>query len=392
MQAEQNRQSYEIVFFGPLSWEELQRNGYRKTAGAMFKCFWEHPSVERLWYVEQNRRWGTRVERRTIDSKLEIIGLPIGLPYERLAPLRQINRALQARLVAQAAHLNTSTSTSIIRLYWFYDWLAAPIVHRLPRSTNVMEITDSADQFFATSPSMLRQLPELRKQAAKDVDTVFVVNPGLAAEINTQSCHVEVMPNGVSAVFLERAAAQQPEPAALSHIQHPRLCVVGTPWSLNHRVDHELLANVLEHLPNWQLVLIGCDTIESEGLGSLTKHPRVHSIGMVPQEQLVGFIQHSDVCAVPYIKGPVHRDSLKVYEYVACGRPVVLSADEVAGDLRPFVKQAENAADFAELCLRFYDAKDTLYPERLRLVLGGLTWERRADACLALVGKSHNVR
>ena len=321
--------------------------------------------------------------RRSVDAKLELIGLPIGLPYERLRPVRLVNRALQARMLANA--VSACPPTSAQRIYWFYDWLPAPLVHRLPRATSVMEITDSADQFFATSPAMLRQLPELRKIAAHNTDVVFVVNSGLADEIDNTDCRIEVMPNGISSSFLDQAAIAQPEPAGLSNIPHPRLCVVGTPWSLNYRVDHALLAETIERLPEWQLMLIGCDTAESQGLCSLADNARVHLIGMVPQDELVGFIQHSDVCAAPYVKGPVHRDSLKVYEYLACGRPIILTADDVAEQLRPFVKRAQNATDFAELCRNLLTAKDTSFAQQVRPILYGLTWEQRAEGCLAVV-------
>ena len=141
---EVGRSLYDIFFFSPLGWAGLQRDGYRKTAGAMFKSLWGRSDVKRLWYVQTDRRWGLQVRRQRVDEKVEVIGLPIGLPYERFAPVRAINRATQARLLIKVARLNDESLETPI--YWFYDWLAIELVRRLPKALTVMEVTDSAEQ------------------------------------------------------------------------------------------------------------------------------------------------------------------------------------------------------------------------------------------------------
>ena len=48
-------------------------------------------------------------------------------------------------------------------------------------------------------------------------------------------------------------------------------------------------------------------------------------LGRVPVEQVPGAIASMDVCLLPYEQSPwtAAIDSLKLYEYLACGKPVV---------------------------------------------------------------------
>ena len=377
-----------IVFLSPLSWSELQRNGYRKTAGAMFKALWNRADVSKLWYVQMDRRWDWQINRQCVDTKVEVLGLPIGLPYERFATIRYVNRTLQARLLSDVVHLGDSSQDT--RVYWFYDWLGVELVRQLPRAMTVMEITDSAEQFYAHSLSNLNQLPALRQQVQENVNIVFPVTSTLAEELQGGHCKVEVAPNGISSDFLQLAYISHPEPEELGGLDHPRLCIIGTQWSLNYRVDHTLLLEVLRELADWCLVLIGCERIETDGLRKLAAMPQVRIVKMVTQERLVSFIQHSDVCAVPYIQGPARGDALKTYEYLACGKPVILTADEVIPELQPFVRRATDAKTFAQVCRELIAPNFNLSSGDVREILQNMTWDRRAERCLAIIRQGIN--
>lgn len=374
-----------IVFFSPISWGDLQLFGPRKTAGAMFSSLWNESEIDRLWFVQRDYRWGVRATRTLIDTKVNVIGLPIGLPYERFKIIRKINRAIQACLLTRLIFKSNHYQNDLV--YWSYDWLELDIVRRLPRYTTIMELTDSSEQFYGKQPDMLRQLLDLRRIATELVDIMFVVSQALQGEAVQIGRQAIVRPNGISAAFLDRAATLHPEPEVLKDVPRPRLCVVGTNWSLNYRVDHQLLIDALASLPEWSLILIGCDSIETAGLRRLVRHSQVFSIGMLPQHRLVENIQHCDVCAVPYVQGPAQRDTLKIYEYLACSRPVILTADEVVDPLQPFVRRVVDATSFADACRELSSQE---WGERLRAapsVLREMTWDKRASACLAIVNE-----
>ncbi len=367
-----------IVQFAPIDWEELARTGFRKTSGAMFKALHDVTSVHELLYVQTDRRWGLHVAADQVDERTRKVGLPIGLPYERFEPIRTVNRKLQAR------GLRRYLSPDVPTIVWFYDWLAAELAQFIPAHLRVMELTDSAEQFFQDSPVMLRRLPVLRKIVAETVDVVFAVSSTLADEVRDLPCRVEVLPNGISREFLAEAVMPHAEPEELARIPHPRLLVVGTGWSLNHRVDHALLSDMLHLLPDWHIILIGSERMKSHGLRSLTEHPRVVCLPLVHHANLPAFIQHADVCAVPYVEGPARRDALKVYEYLACGKPVVLTADRVRDEFERYVRYASSVQEFAAACVAALDGGHESDVAAIRSVLSGHTWEHRAERALTV--------
>jgi glycosyltransferase involved in cell wall biosynthesis len=367
-----------IVQFAPLDWEELLRTGFRKTSGAMFKALRDATSVHELLYVQTDRRWGLHFASEQLDERTRKLGLPIGLPYERFDPIRTVNRKLQARGLLR--YLSPDVPTVV----WFYDWLAAELAQFIPADLRVMELTDSASQFFKESPPMLKRLPVLKEIVANTVDIIFAVSPMLAEEVRSLPCRVEVLPNGISTAFLTDAATLQSEPEELVAIPHPRLLVVGTGWSMNNRVDHQLLIAALDMLEEWHLILVGCETISSKGLRALTAHPRVTALPLVQQERLPAFIQHADVCAVPYITGPARGDALKVYEYLACGKPVVLTADRVRSEFERFVHYASTPEEFAAACIASMKGGRRTELLAIQQILSEHTWERRAERALAV--------
>jgi glycosyltransferase involved in cell wall biosynthesis len=85
---------------------------------------------------------------------------------------------------------------------------------------------------------------------------------------------------------------------------------------------------------------------------------------------------------VPYTPGPALRDALKTYEYLACGKPVVLTADSVVPELAPFVRKAPDAPSFARACREL--AACPAPAAGAMAVLRELTWDRRAARALSL--------
>jgi len=104
-------------------------------------------------------------------------------------------------------------------------------------------------------------------------------------------------------------------------IPHPIIGVVGT---LQYWIDFQLLRDIALARPEWSLVLIGprgrlgrLDLVE--GL------PNVHVLGRRPYDTVPSYVKAFDVCLNPYVlDGTAENCSpLKLYEYVASGKPVV---------------------------------------------------------------------
>lgn len=119
---------------------------------------------------------------------------------------------------------------------------------------------------------------------------------------------------------IESADQQDDPPFATLATAGPRLLVMG---SLDWRLDQELLTDVAQRHPTWQLVLAGPVSVEIRT--DLKRLPNVHWLGGVPPAQARSVIRDCDVALIPYILTDWTRACLplKAFDYLAAGKPVV---------------------------------------------------------------------
>ncbi len=137
---------------------------------------------------------------------------------------------------------------------------------------------------------------------------------------------VELIPN---AVDVERYAEPHPRTADLQ--PGPLAMYVGTLHE--DRLDLVLCLRVADALleVGARLVFVGPDALTPRNSAALRAHSGVELLGARPHEQVPAYLQHSDVLVVPHLVDEFTEslDPIKLYEYLAVGRPVV--ATPVAG-------------------------------------------------------------
>lgn len=365
-----------LVFFGLRPWEELARFGFHRTAGATFGCLLRSGRFASVTYVHFERRWGVKVRAEAIGGGALALGLPAGLPLGRFALVRHLNRRLQAVLLGRRLARRAGPP----RLLWLQDWEQIAVAGRLGPGRCVVESQDDAEQVLAAFPSRLREVPANRAAALARADLVAAVHPSLLEGIADGSARFVLAPNGLSGDLLEAGGRSSPEPAELAGRPHPRLVVVAGEWSFETRVDHELLESAMDRLPGWTLVLVGVPPRPGRSLARLAGRPDVVALGARPYLDLAPLLRACNVGAVPYREAG-RRDTLKTYEYLACGLPVVATFDEPRPELAPWVEVRSGREEFAAACALL--ARTGLSrPGELRSVLGEFTWERRTSRLL----------
>jgi hypothetical protein len=102
---------------------------------------------------------------------------------------------------------------------------------------------------------------------------------------------------------------------------------LGVVGGINAKVDLALLADVATRRPDWRIELVGPLSygLDADELARLRALPNVHVSGAVPPEQVPAVMAGCDVGLIPYKLNEQtrHVNPLKVYEYLAAGRPVV---------------------------------------------------------------------
>lgn len=220
------------------------------------------------------------------------------------------------------------------------------------------------------------QMARAEQRLLRRVDLVFTTSSELQARALAAGARTVLVPNAVEYDLFATAATQPlPAPRRLARLPRPRLLFYGTlgPW-----VDTGWLAAVARSRPEWSIVVIG--PAAGADLAPLDGLPNMHQLGRQPYDSLPAFLQQADVCLLPFAVDDLTSavDPVKVYEYLAAGKPVVATPlPELAkfGDLVDIAATAEEAVAAVE---RHNRVPEDEARRRIRLAFAARhTWEAR---------------
>ncbi|HWK92897.1 MAG TPA: glycosyltransferase [Luteimicrobium sp.] len=238
---------------------------------------------------------------------------PTKLAPRRVAPGYDARRA---RRIVHAAHRLGFDHPTL----WINDLGGSALLRSgLP---SLYDVTD--DWLAADRPAPERDRLARDERALLDgCDVVTVCSPNLALTKGTGRS-VQVITNGVD-------AARYAEPQSRPHDLPPgRIALyVGTLHA--DRLDVELCVATSDALDgDGTLVLVGPAALEPDELHRLSE-AGVVVLGARPAPTVPAYLQHADVLVVPHVVDAFtdSLDPIKLYEYLAVGRPVVSTA--VAG-------------------------------------------------------------
>jgi teichuronic acid biosynthesis glycosyltransferase TuaH len=126
-----------------------------------------------------------------------------------------------------------------------------------------------------------------------------------------------VVPNGVDPA--EWKSLPSP-PAWFSALPAPRLLYAG---SLQSRIDVHQLRDIASAFPSGSITLVGT-MIDAPHFAPLRDVANVHIHPCVSRTEIPGLIGNADVGLIPHVRSPLTEamSPLKLYEYLAGGRPV----------------------------------------------------------------------
>jgi glycosyltransferase involved in cell wall biosynthesis len=153
----------------------------------------------------------------------------------------------------------------------------------------------------------------LRKRGTR----IVCVSDELATRVTADGPAV-VIPNGLNA---EEWRQQLPAPPPVFWgLARPIVTYAGT---IDDRLDIGLLAKVADDPAVGSVALIGpCkDSVLERKLRAV---PKVTLFGSISRGDLTGALAASDVCIIPHVLSPLTNATspLKLYEYLAAGKPV----------------------------------------------------------------------
>jgi glycosyltransferase involved in cell wall biosynthesis len=166
--------------------------------------------------------------------------------------------------------------------------------------------------------------------------------------------------------------------------------VVG---GINAKLDLALLGDVATRRPDWTVTLVGPlgYGLDAGEVARLRALPNVHLAGVVAPEQVPAVMAGCDVGLIPYKRNEQtrHVNPLKVYEYLAAGKPVVATPLPELGQFEPLVRLAGDVDGFiaaVEAALAEGDSPQAVTARQAVAAVN--TWDVRVERMLALIGEA----
>lgn len=295
--------------------------------------------LRRMW-----RRLSRAHRLRQVSTGVWVLS-PLVIPVHDSARIRRINRRILRRRVRSAVR-RVGMRAPVL---WTYNPLSLDYLGGTEWSALIYHCVDE----LAGAPGIPPKVVERsERELCRRADLVIVSAAGLASGAREEARRLEYFPNVADFDHFHQAAAGTlPTPADVAEIRRPRIGFVGS--ISDYKIDLDLLREIFEAHPDWSLVLVGPvgegdpDT-RAESLASLHN---VHFLGVRAYDALPGYLASFDVCLLPnrinrYTR---HMFPLKFFEYLATGRPVVMSPLPSLDEYRRFAYVADggDAAGFA---------------------------------------------
>jgi hypothetical protein len=177
------------------------------------------------------------------------------------------------------------------------------------------------------------------------------------------------------AVLLRNACDYEHFASVTRHGSHRP--VIGYYGAIADWFDSDLVADLAEHQPGWDFVLIG-STFAAD-VSRLRNLPNVQLVGERPYGELPRWLSRFDVAILPFRRTPLTEatNPVKAYEIMAAGLPLVsVPLPEIVefGDL---VRLASTPVEFEKQIRAELGNRDEILVERRRAFARGQTWEER---------------
>ena len=242
------------------------------------------------------------------------------------------------------------------------------------------------DEYAAFAGADRARVADDEARLLASADLVLTVSDGLYARKRKLNANTHLVRNGVDYDLF--ATAQDPGLPIAAELRHlPRPVIGCVTRIVPDYFDAALLREVFRRRPDWSFVVVGPECARSDALSALKALPNVHFVGRRDLAALPSYLKAFDACLIPYVltENKQLADPLKVYEYLAAGKPVVSKPLEALAAFGDVVSSATTADEWIDAIA---DAIHDRAPDRVarRQAIGAQnTWDERVARISGLI-------
>jgi glycosyltransferase involved in cell wall biosynthesis len=322
---------------------------------------------------------------RTTAEGITVVS-PAVVPFFGSRAASAANRQL---LTAQIAGLAKRRGLSK-PILWIAIPTAVEVIGRLHESLVIYHVSDKYDantMDHATDPALIRNMHDRAIAAA---DLIFYSSRKLFDEAEQGREKSHLLEQAVDFDHWSRISRGELAVAEdIERIARPRIGYFGAiePWL----IDQELVRQASRERPDWNWIFIGN---KSKGL-EIESLPNVHFLPPVTYDELPGYAAGFDVCVLPWnteVSFTSYGSAIKVREYLASGKPVVISPLPEYESMSKVVRIGRDRGQFLELVEEaLHEDNPAQVTARQNAVRNG-TWDARAEWVSVLIEAALETR
>ncbi|GHA80652.1 glycosyltransferase family 1 protein [Pontibacter akesuensis] len=302
---------------------------------------------------------------------LAVPHLPHGLEPQRI---EEVQRELLVQLFAEHAIEQP--------ILWYYTPMALSFSEHLQPALTVYDCMDELSAFkFAPA-----RLKDLEQQLFQKADLVFTGGQSLYEAKKEQHPAIKAFPSSIDKAHFAKAKEALPVPADQAAIPEPRLGFFGV---IDERMDLDLLAEIADAKPEWQLVMIG--PVVKIDPASLPQRENIHYLGGKSYQELPAYLSSWQVALLPFAinESTAFISPTKTPEYLAAGKPVV--STPIRDVVRPYGEEvlvhiAATAPEFVQAVeAALLQQDDKVWQQKVQDFMGNMSWDQTWQSMVALM-------
>jgi glycosyltransferase involved in cell wall biosynthesis len=309
--------------------------------------------------------------RRTAEG-ITVVS-PAALPFFGSKTARFVNRHLLTMQIGALARSRGLRDP----ILWIAIPTAAEVMGRLGESLVIYQVSDKYDANTMDHATDPRSITALHEKAIAGADIILYSGRKLLAEATRGRERSYLLEQAVDFDHWAKVRSGELTVAPeVARIPGPHIGYFGAiePWL----IDQELIKRAQRERPDWQWIFIGNRSrgLDIEGL------PNTHFIPPVDYNELPRYAAGFDVCVLPWETEQAftsYGSAIKVREYLATGKPVVIAALPEYEALSNVLRIARSRDDFFRLIEDALHETDVAAPDRRQAAVKDGTWDARAE-------------
>jgi glycosyltransferase involved in cell wall biosynthesis len=307
---------------------------------------------------------------------------PAVIPFFGTRAARAINRKLLALQIGRLARRGGLKRP----ILWIAIPTAADMIGQFDECLVIYQVSDKYDANLMDHATDLGTITKLHERAIDNADLVLYSGQKLLAEAERGRDRSFLLEQAVDFDHWSRVGSGKLAVAeAVARIPRPRLGYFGAiePWL----VDQELIKRACRERPDWQWIFIGNKSrgVEIEAL------PNTHFLPPVPYQELPHYAAGFDVCVLPWDTAhsfTSYGSAIKVREYLATGKPVVISPLPEYESMGQVLRIARSHDDWFRLLEEALEEKDPNVALARQAAVANGTWDARAEWVSGLIAET----